>query len=297
MWVKNSGPITENVFQVTTAASTHFLVGGEVAALIDCGPAAVKDRLLDELGRHLESPQQLGYVLLTHAHFDHLGNIPFIRRYNPEVKLVANPLTSDLLEQNDFLKELYDRNKISCEAMPVEFDVTFDDWVKALKVDKVMGDGDILDLGADVHIKLAIVPGHSSDTSAYYVLPDCALAAGEAVGGYYGRDQVVSCFRYNYKEYLESLDKLSSLQVRMLSLSHGGALVGDIAGKYLVDAKIAAEKFAAQVAERVKNGDLIDEIHRSTLLEWASANYSPEGPFYKDQSDSLHEMIKASIAN
>jgi glyoxylase-like metal-dependent hydrolase (beta-lactamase superfamily II) len=271
-------------------------VGGEVAALIDCGPASVKTRLLDELSRNLESPHQLGYVLLTHAHFDHLGGLPFIRRYNPAVKLVANPLTSELLEQKDLVKDLFERNKASSEAMENDFDVDFDEWTKALQVDKVMGDGDLLDLGADVHIKLVIVPGHSSDTSAYYILPDCALAAGEAVGGYYGRDQVVSCYRYNYKEYLESLDKLSSLQVRMLSLPHGGALVGDIAGKYLVDAKIAAERFAAQVSERVKNGDLIDEIHRSTLLEWSSANYAPEGPFYKDQSEALHEMIKASVA-
>lgn len=295
MWVKSSGPITENVFQVTTAASTHFLVGGETAALIDCGPAAVRTRLIDELGRNLESPQQLGYVLLTHAHFDHLGGLPYLRRYNPQLKVVANPITGELLEQKELLAELYERNRAACEAMGVEFDVEMKEWTSALIVDKILGDGDVLDLGADVHVKLVIVPGHSSDTSAYYILPDCALAAGEAIGGYYGRDQVVSCYRHSYKDYVESLDKLASLQIRLLSLPHGGALVGDIAGKYIVDAKLAAERFATQVAERIKNGEVIDEIHRSTLLEWSSANYAPEGPFYRDQSEALHEMIKASV--
>jgi glyoxylase-like metal-dependent hydrolase (beta-lactamase superfamily II) len=297
MWIKSSGPLTENVYQLTTAVSTHFLIGGECAALIDSGVSATHERLVSELKKYLGDSSELKYVFLTHAHFDHIGGVPFLRQYAPHMQLLASPLTAQLLSDAALLQHFYRRNAEVAAAMQVPFEISEGDWAQALKVDHVLGDGDVIDLGADVDIKLIGCPGHTEDVVAYYVRSDAALSAAEAVGSYDGRDKLYPCFPWSYHNYVISLDRLAGLEVKVLGLPHAGALTGELPSKYLVEARVAADRFAASVRERIEQGELIDEIFSAQLLEWSSQNICPEGPFVEEQAETLREMIRVVAEN
>ncbi|NLF25856.1 MAG: hypothetical protein GX589_09410, partial [Deltaproteobacteria bacterium] len=65
MWVKSSGMLSENVFHVTTPVSTHALVVGELAALVDTAVTAVFPRIQEQLNACLGEGEELNFVLLT----------------------------------------------------------------------------------------------------------------------------------------------------------------------------------------------------------------------------------------
>ncbi len=297
MWIKSSGPLTENVYQLTTAASTHFLVGGETAALIDSGVSATQGRLIEELQKYLGDPAELEYLCLTHAHFDHVGGIPYLRRYAPHLKIVAAPLTAQLLSQPETLASFYQKNVRVAEAMGVNMELSQDEWCASFKIDRILGDGDSVDLGADVDIKLIGCPGHTEDIVAYYIRSDSALSAGEAVGSYGGRDALAPCFPWSYHNYVISLGRLSGLQIKVLGFPHGGALTGELPSRYLVEARQSADRFAQAVRERIEQGELVDEIASSQLLEWVTQSIAPEGPFVEEQEETLREMVRVVAEN
>ncbi len=292
MWIKASGPLSENVYQVTTAVSTHFLIGGECAAIVDTGVSGTQDRLLDELKRYLGDPSELRYIFLTHAHFDHVGGIPYLRAYAPHVQVIAGRSTAEVLSRSEYLTSMYQKNRTVAEAMNRSLEMEQSEWCEKLSVDRILGDGDLIDLGADVEVKLVASPGHTSDSVAYYLRSDAALAAGEAVGSFGGRDQQYACFLWNMAEYLKSLDRLASLEVRALSLAHAGALTGDLPAKFLVEARMAAERFASGVRERIQTGELVDEITNALVVEWQSQNISPDGPFVEEQAETVRQMVR-----
>ena len=62
MWVKSQGSISENVVQVTTVFSSHFVVCGEEIAIIDTGVAAGEDALNKQLSSVYEA---VSYTHLT----------------------------------------------------------------------------------------------------------------------------------------------------------------------------------------------------------------------------------------
>jgi glyoxylase-like metal-dependent hydrolase (beta-lactamase superfamily II) len=297
MWIKCSGGITESVFQLTTAVSTHFMILGDAIALVDSGISASRERIEQELKTYLGDEASLDFILLTHAHYDHVGGIPYLRQLYPELEVLGSPLTAEILVDDDKVAEFYEQNRICAEAAKLDMGMEKDDWISSIRIDRIMGDGDAIDLGDDVEVKLIATPGHSDDCVAYFVQPDAALVCGEAGGWYGGRDKVCASFESSYRDYVESLERLSSLEIKALGFPHGGAITGEMVPKYLTSLRQEAEQFRSAVRERISHGEIIEEIVASLLPEWQAQNISPEGPFVSAQEASLAAMVRASAVS
>jgi len=82
-------PVTPAVFQIiegycneTGAANAWMACGsvtlvkqGSLNILVDCGSPWDSARLVDELKRHDVHPRNVQYVVCTHGHIDHIGNL------------------------------------------------------------------------------------------------------------------------------------------------------------------------------------------------------------------------------
>jgi glyoxylase-like metal-dependent hydrolase (beta-lactamase superfamily II) len=293
MWIKASGQISEVTYHVATPVSSHLVFAGEFIALVDSGLSGSEDLLSAELATLLGDVGGLDYLFLTHCHFDHIGGIPGLRKQYPEMKVVGSPLTAEMIKNEELRQAAFQRNVECAAAMGKEIGWEYEEWAAALTIDKIVGDGDVIDLGGDVEVKVVGCPGHSPELNAYYVPFDAALAAGEAIGGYGGRDKYHCCFRSNYTDYLDSLHKLGSLEVRLVGLPHAGVLTGQLAQRFVLESHTQAEAFYAEVKERIGNGELLDEIVELFLPEWQAELVYPEGPFAKEQEESIRDMVKA----
>lgn len=292
MWIKESGQISEVTYHIATAVSSHLLFASEKIALVDTGISATSSLLIGELDSLLGSDNILDYILITHSHFDHVGGIPYLRKYAPNIVVVGSPTTAELLENREFCEKLFERNVACAKAMNQEMVMEFDEWFSAMFIDRIVGDGDVIELGDGVDIKVIGCPGHAIDNIGYYAPSDGVLVAAEAIGAYTGRDKSYCCFRFDYEDYLHSLDKFCNLDIRALSLPHGGVLTGALAQKFVLGARQVAESFCGAVKERIVNGELIDEIVDSLLVEWRIESVCPDGPFELEQEGTLKDMVK-----
>ena len=294
MWIKASCRLSENVFLLATQVSTHFLVSDDLTALTDTGISAVHSQLKSEIDAAFFEGQTLNYLLITHSHFDHVGGVPLLRRAFPKIELVVSKETAELLRNRDNLEQTFEKNRACAEAMRAPFDISLDDWCAAFVPERVLGDGDIVKLGEDVEVKVISTPGHTVDACAYMIRPDGAIYGSESLGGYQGRDRVSPCFLQNYHDYVYSLDRISGLDVSIVGLPHAGALTGELARKFLMESRVAAETFYSTVKQRVEQGEIVDEILAEILIDWQEQNVAPEGPFIAEQKETLREMIKVA---
>ena len=294
MWIQAAGPLTESVFHLTTAVSTHALIVGDESAIVDASISAASERVIEQIGAHLGQDVALDFIFLTHSHFDHLGGIPALRAHYADLQVIGGPQTSELLSDTGFVEHCYEKNLVYAEAAQVKLGMDKKQWCEAIRIDRIMGDGDLLQIGDDVEVKLLSSPGHSVDCVAYFVQPDGVLACGEALGSYAGRDKVASCFSADFESYIGSLQKLSGLDVQALCLPHSGAISGEMVPKFFLEARLAADRFRDDVRERLEQGQLVDEIFDSLLPEWQAEKIAPEGPFADEQQETLRMMIKAS---
>ncbi len=290
MWIKASGEITENTLQVTTVTSSHLIISGEYCAIGDAGVYAEGQSLWDRIEQEVET---IEFILLTHAHFDHVGGVPFLRSRAPHLRLVGGRETDVLLKDSEYTKILYEKNKAACEAAAQPFEISLEDWHESLQLDLVFSDGEALSLGDGVDVILMDTPGHTLDSVSYYVKPDCAFVGGDILGHYGGRDLVTPAFSGDYATYLGSLQKISSYDIQVLGLPHGGALTGELVARYLTELLVYSNQYKDVFRKRLDAGEIIEDLVKSVSLEWTGEGRFPDGPFKDSVNGAVEEMLRS----
>lgn len=289
MWIKADGQLSESSYLLTTPVSSHLLVFGEVAALIDCGIAGFGEELCSAIKSAVQNEIELKYLCITHAHFDHVGGIVQLKKQFPKLEVICSTKTAALFDDSAFVEQMYNRNASFLNPEQTEF--TLENFTKALKVDRVVAEGDAVNLGGDSELKVISCPGHTADSTGYYLLPDQALVAGEAVGGFNGRDKLAPCFLDSIENYTVTLDRLLALNIKILVLPHSGVLTGDLAKRYLLGAREQIKEFCAGVKSKVEDGMIREELYFDIVSEWSADGLSPEGPFVDEQAQCIRRMV------
>ena len=76
-----------------------LITGNGKRILVDTGSPRDKERLLEKLKQHGISPQEINYVVCTHGHVDHVGNLNL---FDNAVQMVSH----DILQEQDIYTDL-----------------------------------------------------------------------------------------------------------------------------------------------------------------------------------------------
>lgn len=138
-----TGELEANCFVAIDEASGDAFV-------VDPGaPSPSADRLLESLREG-----QLRYILLTHGHFDHIGNAAALKRKHHGAEIVISKKDA-AFTNNDRLNLCF------------VFGLTLEHF----SADRTVDDGDILPFGSD-GIEVLSTPGHTAG-SVCYLTEDC----------------------------------------------------------------------------------------------------------------------------
>jgi len=255
--------ITRNFYQLGTPAFPVYLSLGDNAMLIEGGTGATFAMIVEQIKELGIKPERIKYVALTHTHPDHIGAVPHLKRLWPHLKIAASSLAAKLLKSQRMIKEFRENdrtiseimiNKGEIAEMPPELEHYH------FEVDKVLEEGDRLELGSGIVWTAYHTPGHSPCHMSLYEEKEGTLAIGDATGFYVPEKGV---FWPNYFDSLEaycnSIRKLSALSARRGALSHNTVVDGWLKD-YLQKAIKATESYHLEMVERVSKGEDPEKI-------------------------------------
>jgi len=232
MIIREAGRIVEGLYALADIDLPAWLVTAETPALFDAGITFMGPSYLREIRRYLGDESRLQWVFITHAHFDHAGSVPYLRRHIPGLEVAASRLAADIFKKPNAVNLIRSLSLDYEEQHRTLFgneNVFFD----GLEVDRILEDGETVDLGGRWSFRVISTPGHTRDGISFYFPGIKALICGEAAGVPDRNFRIHPEFLASYRDYVASLEKLAALDVEILMLSHHYVLTGQEARGYL----------------------------------------------------------------
>jgi len=295
MLIEKVGKISEHIDMLGGAEIPFYLVRGEDWALVDAGVSPAIPTVFEQMKQYPEIESRLKYVILTHSHFDHAGGLGFVLARFLKIKVIASKTSAEVFQKPKAVDYINTMNSALAKFAGIDFEkLGFAE--EALRVDRVAGEGDRIELGRGVSLEVYDAPGHSRCSLAYVLNPDRALFSGEAIGFYSREDQVLPEALSSFSDFIRTLEKLSRLELNMICLPHGGALTGEELKTYFGLALDWARNFQDEFAGRLKKNQSDQEILDSMTKEYyqGKIKLQPEMVFRNNLAAMLASVKKES---
>ena len=253
----------------------YLLEGRDESMLISGGMSCIVPRVVRQIEAFDIDPEKIKKLLILHAHFDHVGVVPYFRRTHPGMEIFASARAWEILGApkalttiNEFSRLAASRMKMEAECAPHDLD-----W-RAGITGTTVGEGDVIDLGG-ARVCIIETPGHSSCSISAYAPGLKALFPSDG-GGMPFKQTIITFGNSNYTRFQESLEKLSFYPVGLLCADHYGVVSEDEARTYL--------SRAIRIARRSRTE--MEAVHQDTGgLEAAAQKLTAS--FYEQHPDYL----------
>ena len=252
--------IVKGLYRLGGVQQPSFLVMGKHRIVqIDAGSTFMGPAYLNDIRELLGKGRWPDYLFFTHCHFDHVGSAPYLLRHFPEMRLGGSRKFIKLLEQERVRETVAMLNQGLVKKYGKEKDFVSQDFdYSALKVDRVLKDGDVIDLGGGDSIEVIATPGHTWDSLSFFLPQSKTMLTGEAVGIIPGDDFWVSPqFLSSYDNYICSIQRIREKEPNVIVMGHH-CVVKELAEKFF-DASLSDCKSFRKMIEQYLKEEQMDQ--------------------------------------
>ena len=202
-----------------------YLIRGSKLALVDTGVATSPTEdvrpALDGLGLKLDD---VGAILNTHGHHDHLGGNYDFKQAAPGAQVHLHAADRAFAGSHEHHRTFM-TNFLHQFGRSEDVSVRQAVFAKTLGagdagVDRVLEDGDRVDLGGGVELSVIHTPGHTPGSVCYYWESEKLMLTGDAVQARGSRNGGYPLY-FDSAAYRGSIDRLLDVPIETLCLGHG----------------------------------------------------------------------------
>ncbi|HEX3031827.1 MAG TPA: MBL fold metallo-hydrolase [Bacillota bacterium] len=261
--------VTQKVYKLGNPYLHTFLVKGQDCALIEAGISSSARQVIEQLQQMEIPPENIRYLLVGHAHFDHATGIPTLKKAFPHLQVLARPYAAQLLAKPKVFASFMQEEVPMVQRLAQKgyraqhlIDPAHSPCAQqSIAVDRVMEDGDLLELGGDCTLRLIATPGHSPCSMAVYLEQEQVLFPSDCTGYPVKPGYVWPVYFYSYEEYVTSLKKLQQLDVQVVAGPHEMIVYGgENCTLHLKQAELEAIKLREAIIQDFKQGVSREEI-------------------------------------
>ena len=228
------------IITIATATANCYLVKGEVPCMVDTNVPKARRKVMAALAAQGLSAGDLKYILITHYHYDHTGNLAELKRLSG-ARVAAGDRDAAVIRGASPQRgpgdiSLAGRLLRRLPASLLEKYQHFD----ACEVDMDLRDGGAV---AELGLEVLELPGHTEGGVAYYSREKTLAFVGDLVSNFFHRPgPPFLSFSYDRKAILESMRRLGALDLDYAYPGHG-AVIGPGAAEKI---RTLAEKLASR---------------------------------------------------
>jgi glyoxylase-like metal-dependent hydrolase (beta-lactamase superfamily II) len=280
MRIRNPGRVRDRLWYLGHVESGIYLLEGQDESLvISGGMSYICPAVMGQLEEFGIDKDRIKKLLILHAHFDHIGVVPFFKRRQTELEVYGSARAWEILGMPKAIDTINEFSRSVAERMGMgeaclEYDL---DWRMDI-AGTAVSEGDTLELG-DFEVEILETPGHSSCSITAYVPQIKALFPSDG-GGVPFKDMIITSGNSNYTAFQRSLEKLEGLEVDYLCADHYGYVIGDEARDFISCAIAQARAHRARIEDvysKTKDIDAtVKELIGSLYTEHPDYFLSPE---------------------
>jgi glyoxylase-like metal-dependent hydrolase (beta-lactamase superfamily II) len=280
--------VTDDVYGIDTGLfgesfTAVYLFDDAEPALVDSGPAASVEAVVDGLREVGTPPEDLEHIVLSHVHADHSGGAGALLEYAPDADVYIHEMTAPHLADPSGLIAS------SKQAMGDHFEwIGEQDPVPESNIVPVPDDGTTVDIGSK-DLDLVYAPGHSPDHFAVWN-PELELCfAAECLGGYladadrWTPPSTLPNFDLEASE--AAIDRLETLDPDRIVFPHFGVWPGD-SGTAFETARETLHRFDDRVMELYESTGSIEATRRAVAEELLDI-----APPYDERLESFYSVL------
>ncbi len=233
MRIRKPGKIRDHLWYLGCEESGVYLLEGQNESMIISGGISyILPHVLQQIRAFGIKEDRIRKFLILHAHFDHVGILPLLKRRHPELQIYGSSRAWEILSMPKAIKTINAFSAMVTERMGRVEECSGLDLEWREDVDGAsVSEGDLIGID-DIEVQIFETPGHSSCSISAYVPKIKALFPSDG-GGIPYRDTIITPGNSNFTLFQQSLEKLKDLDVEYLCADHYGYIAGEEAGDFI----------------------------------------------------------------
>ncbi len=238
MFLRSSCLVYPNLYLLTLGATCRYAIIGDDGGitLTDPGASLHIAPLEERLARLNLDLSKVSNVLFTHLDSDRAAGLALLRRRCPQLKVFGTAPMQSALKDRGLIQSLWEDDQGFAEKFFGESRkpaVEMAEFRDALRIDRLLGEGDSLSLGDELSLRLLMTPGHTERSVSYLLVPHEFLIADETLGYYRGNKLPAPGGDFDIQRSLSSIARFEHLEISGIGFSYSGAVTGTLARKHL----------------------------------------------------------------